>query len=158
MDFILSSLLELTTAWKGLAQSKAAVSVLLSDSVWQPFRENNCMKYILQYLIVMMMMMNLFFKLAWHTVSDVYFLCVVAAHRKPSRSSSRYRGYAGFSHGPPKGQIVQDSPLQGWENNKINKAAFCQMHCAFTTIYIILFVIRWPTSWWQWRVFKAKGA
>lgn len=59
--FILSSLSELTTAWKSLAQSKAAVSVLLSDSVWQPFRENFKMKYSQQYLILMMMtMMNLF--------------------------------------------------------------------------------------------------
>lgn len=34
--FILSSLSELTTAWKSLAQSKAAVSVLLSDSIKLP--------------------------------------------------------------------------------------------------------------------------
>lgn len=101
---------ELTTAWKSMVQSKAAVS---SPGIFCRFNYHllKVMKCSLQFHVIMMAQFHL--HLTSPNLSDVYSPSVVAAYRKPSRGSSRDRGSPGFCHGPAQKEILQGSPLQG---------------------------------------------
>ncbi len=83
-----------------------------------------------------------------HITQGVWFVyspSLVAAYRKSSRSSSRYRGYPRLCHGTPQEEILQDCPLQGWAIAEY-KATFCIYHdhfaqvCTFNYLNIVLLI------------------
>lgn len=109
LQLIFFLFLELTTAWKSLAQSKAAVSTPTTVFCWineyiiyQPFRKSNEIDSAISN--------DNLFNFIWHLSA----LFLVAAHRKLYRGNSRVIGSPGLCHGPPQEEILQNSPLQGW--------------------------------------------